>query len=267
MAPSPDGVHPQDRHPPGPPVEPSGAVGAAPPATPDAAARLFGQRLALAERYVALLADTGISHGLVGPRERPRLWERHVLGCAVLTDAIREGSTVIDIGSGAGLPGLVLAIRRPDLQVTLVEPLHRRVVWLEAAVETLRLTNVSVHEGRADSRWAGPRVDVVTARAVARIGVLAGWSLPLLVAGGCLLAVKGSSAQAEVEEDAAALRSAGAVRWQVGQLGVDLIDPPATVVSVWVEDPPGSPLTRRRAGRTRAAKPGSGGSPPPRRAR
>jgi len=232
--------------------------GTAPPPTPDVARRLFGGQLSLAEHYVALLADTGISHGLVGPRERPRLWDRHVLGCAVLTDAIAKPATVIDLGSGAGLPGLVLAIRRPDLAITLVEPLHRRVVWLIDTVSALDLPNVEVHEGRAESRWTGPRVDVVTARAVARIGMLARWSLPMLAGEGRLLALKGSSAQTELDEDGAILRAAGAVSWGVSQLGTDLLDQPATLVTVSAGHTPvllesGAQATGVRASQRRSA--------------
>ena len=102
------------------------------------------------ERFVAILVDTGVSHGLIGPREVPRLWERHVLNCAVVEDAFPEGARVIDVGSGAGLPGLALAIARPDLEVLLVEPMLRRTTWLEGVVEELALPSVSVHRGRAE---------------------------------------------------------------------------------------------------------------------
>ena len=126
-----------------------GALGAAdPPTTPPAAAGVFGDRLELAEHFVAILADTGISHGLIGPRETPRLWDRHVLNCAVVQEAIPrlEGTQqVIDVGSGAGLPGLALALARPDLDLHLVEPLARRTGWLTGSVAQLGLTNVTVH--------------------------------------------------------------------------------------------------------------------------
>src|SRR5665647_3741442 len=113
----------------------------APPAPPGAA-QVFGDRLALAERYTAILADTGVSHGLIGPREVSRLWDRHVLNCAVIHPAIAAGQMVIDVGSGAGLPGLALAIARPDLDLHLVEPMLRRANWLSRAVDELALTNV-----------------------------------------------------------------------------------------------------------------------------
>ena len=112
-------------------------MGALPPPTPVAARALFGDRAEVAEHYVAILADTGISHGLVGPREAPRLWERHVLNCAVVHPLFAPDTEVADIGSGAGLPGLVLAIIRPDLHLHLVEPLQRRTVWLRRTVEEL----------------------------------------------------------------------------------------------------------------------------------
>src|SRR5919112_1325552 len=105
------------------------------PPVPSAARGVFGARCELAERYAALLADAGVVRGLIGPREAPRLWDRHLLNCAVVTDVLSSGADVCDVGSGAGLPGLVIAIRRPDLEVTLLEPLLRRTTFLEEVVE------------------------------------------------------------------------------------------------------------------------------------
>ena len=122
---------------------------------------------------MALLADTGISHGLIGPREAPRLWDRHVLNSAVVQPVFAEGARVADIGSGAGLPGIPLAIARPDLRMVLVEPLQRRTIWLTSTIQVLGLTNVEVHRGRAESLWGAERFRHVTARAVARTGELA----------------------------------------------------------------------------------------------
>ena len=127
-----------------------------PPAAPSGAAAVFGARLGLAEQFVAMLADTGVSHGLIGPREVPRLWERHVLNCAVIEDAFPQGARVVDVGSGAGLPGVALAIARPDLEVHLVEPMLRRTTWLEGVVADLGLAGVTVHRGRAEE-LAGTR--------------------------------------------------------------------------------------------------------------
>ncbi len=218
------------------------------PATPPAARVIFGDRLGLAERYVGLLATTGIDHGLIGPREGPRLWDRHVLNCAVAAPLVDPAATVADLGSGAGLPGLVLAIARPDLRLHLVEPLHRRIVWLESTVRTLGLDHVELHEGRAQA-WSGRlRVRHTTARAVARLAKLGPWSAPLLEPGGSLVALKGAGAQTELEQDWPQLRRAGAVRARVELLGADLLEEPtrAVVVSFGPAEPgrprgPGQP--------------------------
>ena len=190
------------------------------PATPDAAAAVFGERLALAERYAQLLAGPGVERGLVGPRETPRLWERHVLNCAGLTELLAPAETVLDLGSGAGLPGIVLAIRRPDVQVVLVEALLRRATFLSEVVEELGLDNVTVRRARGEELAKKVEVDVVTARAVAPLPRLAGWSLPLLRTGGRLLAVKGEQAAAELAAAAPGLRKLGAVSWEVVSVGV-----------------------------------------------
>ena len=136
------------------------------PEAPRCAEAVFGDRLPLAVAYADLLATTGIDHGLIGPREAGRLWERHLLNCAALASLVPEGARVIDIGSGAGLPGIVLAIARPDLRVDLVEPLLRRTTWLEQAVTQLGVDDtVAVHRGRADEMSL--TAPIVTARATA----------------------------------------------------------------------------------------------------
>ena len=149
---------------------------------------MFGVRLELAEQYAELLASAGVIRGLIGPRETPRLWERHLLNCAVLGELIPTDSTVCDIGSGAGLPGLVLAIARPDLTVTLVEPLLRRTTFLDEAVQELGLDQVEVIRARAEELHGRRRFDVVTSRAVAPLPKLARWSLPLTRPGGVVVA-------------------------------------------------------------------------------
>lgn len=207
----------------------------APPA-PAGAAQVFGDRLALAERFTAILADSGVSHGLIGPREVPRLWERHVLNCAVIHPAIPHGTMVIDVGSGAGLPGLALAIARPDLELHCVEPMLRRTDWLSMAVTDLGLTNVSVHRGRAEQLWGTLRAPVVTARAVARLGELATWCLPLLLPGGSLLAIRGARVAEELAADLGVLRRLGAVEEVVESFGVGIVDPPTTVLRVVLGD-------------------------------
>jgi 16S rRNA (guanine527-N7)-methyltransferase len=209
-----------------------------PPPPPVSAAQVFGDRLALAERFTAILTDSGVSHGLIGPREVPRLWERHLLNCAVIHPAIPAGQMVIDVGSGAGLPGLALAIARPDLDLHLVEPMLRRTNWLAVAVAELGLTNVRVHRGRAEQFWGILSAPVVTARAVARLGELAGWCLPLLLPGGSLLALRGSSVAAELDADRAVLRRLGAVDEVVERFGSGIVDPETTVLRVVVGDQP-----------------------------
>jgi 16S rRNA (guanine527-N7)-methyltransferase len=217
------------------------------------AATVFGPRLDVAEAYVALLADTGISHGLIGPREAPRLWDRHVLNSAVVQPVFAEGARVADVGSGAGLPGIPLAIARPDLQVVLVEPLLRRTVWLMSAIAELGLTNVEVHRGRAESLWGGQRFRHVTARAVARTGELARITLPLLETGGSLQALKGETAATELDEDADLLRSLGASRWSVSRFGAGIVDPETVVLSVEVDAVVGVPAAHRGGSQPAAA--------------
>lgn len=206
------------------------------PAAPAGAKQVFGDRLALAERFTAILTDTGVSHGLIGPREVPRLWERHVLNCAVIHPAIAVGQMVIDVGSGAGLPGLALAIARPDLDLHLVEPMLRRTNWLSRAVDELELTNVSVHRGRAEQFWGVLSAPVVTARAVARLSELAEWCLPLLCPGGSMLALKGSRAAEELETDRVLLHQLGAVEAVIESFGRGVVEPETTVLRVVVGD-------------------------------
>ena len=142
------------------------------PTPPAAAAAIFGDRLDLAVAYHLSLATDGSERGFIGPREVPRLWDRHILNCAVIGEAFPEGTSIADIGSGAGLPGIPLAIARPDLEIRLIEPLLKRSVYLREVKEALGLDNVTVIRGRAEEpqvRDLGP-VDVVTSRAVAPLG-------------------------------------------------------------------------------------------------
>ena len=197
------------------------------------ARRVFSSaRLALAERYVDLLATEAVVRGLIGPREAPRLWERHLLNCAVLGHVIPEGATVCDLGSGAGLPGVVLAIARPDLEVTLVEPLLRRTSFLEEAVDELGLDRVQVVRARAEDLHGEASFDVVTSRAVAPLGRLLGWSVPLVAADGVVLAMKGSSAREEIRGAGKVLRRLGCAAPEVLELGAEILDPPTTAIRV-----------------------------------
>jgi 16S rRNA (guanine527-N7)-methyltransferase len=193
---------------------------------------VFSDALPQAVEYAHLLATRATVRGLIGPREVPRLWERHLLNSAVVSDLVGPGATVCDIGSGAGLPGLVLAIRRPDLRVTLVEPLLRRTTFLDEAVRDLGLTNVEVVRARAEELHGARTFDVVTSRAVAPLDRLAGWSLPLVRSGGEFLAMKGSSVQAELDSAAKIIRAGRGVLDGIVELGGDLLDPPVRVVRV-----------------------------------
>jgi len=189
---------------------------------------VFADRLPVAEQYVDLLISTGVERGLIGPREVPRIWERHILNCAVVVPRVPQGAAVADVGSGAGLPGLVWAIARPDLNVTLIEPLLRRTVFLEEAVDALGLERVTVLRARAED--VRDRFDVVTARAVAPLEKLAGWCLPLVRPGGVLLALKGRTAEEEVASSRVSLHKMGATDIVVTSHG-DL-QVPTTVVEV-----------------------------------
>ena len=175
-------------------------------------ADFFGDRLPLAERYHASLADVASARGFIGPREVPRLWDRHILNCAVIEKLMPENATLIDVGSGAGLPGIALAIARPDLQVTLVEALLKRSKYLNEVVEKLGLDNVTVVRGRAEEghiKRVVQGADIVTSRAVAPLGKLAQWSLPLVKKGGEMIAMKGDSVGEELERDEALIAKAG----------------------------------------------------------
>ena len=200
-----------------------------------AAREIFGERIALAEAYAELLVTDGVVRGLIGPREAPRIWERHLINCGFVSEMIPIGASVVDVGSGAGLPGIVLAVARPDLTITLIEPLARRTAFLSEAVTALGLdTTVTVVRGRAEDLVGGPPVaaDVVTARAVAPLDRLAGWCLPLAAVGGRLLALKGSSAAAEVAEHRTAIARLGGSEPVIAVCGAGVIEPPTTVVEI-----------------------------------
>jgi 16S rRNA (guanine527-N7)-methyltransferase len=202
------------------------------PDTLVAADRLFGDRMPLVERYVDMLTEQGVQRGLIGPREVDRLWDRHVLNSAVIAELVPDGSRVIDVGSGAGLPGIPLAIARPDLSVVLLEPMARRIDWLTEVVDSLEL-DVVVRRGRAeegDIRRELGGADVVTARAVAPDG----W----------LVALKGASATEELARDEAAIARAGGAEPSVRICGSEL--PTPTTVIVIRRDKPASGRDARR---------------------
>jgi len=197
---------------------------------PPSAAGVFASQMPVMEAYAELLATEGITRGLIGPRELPRLWSRHLLNCAAVLPRIPTGASVADVGTGAGLPGLVWAIARVDLQVTLIEPLLRRTVFLDQVVADLELPNVRVVRARAED--VDEVFDVVTARAVANLDKLARWCLPLTKKpGGVLLAMKGRSAPDEVEAAKPTLHRLGATAIVVESYPAGT-DEPTTVVEV-----------------------------------
>ncbi|MEC4015741.1 16S rRNA (guanine(527)-N(7))-methyltransferase RsmG [Streptomyces sp. H27-D2] len=234
------------------------------PPAPEAAQAVFGERFPEAVRYAELLADAGVQRGLIGPREVPRLWERHLLNCAVLSEAVPEGVSVCDVGSGAGLPGIPLALVRPDLRITLLEPLLRRTNFLQEVVELLGLDHVTVVRGRAEEVLGTlPPVHVVTARAVAPLDRLAGWGVPLLRPYGEMLALKGDTAEEELKGARAALSKLGVVETSITHVGEGVVDPLATVVRVVCGESPGG--VRFATKRAKAAQAGRAARAPRRR--
>lgn len=225
-----------------------------PESRPDIAIEVFGSGVDAAEEYVRVLADEGVLRGLIGPSEPGRLWSRHVLNSAVLGEAIGAGLRVVDIGSGAGFPGIPLAIARPDLDVVLVEPLLRRTVFLDEVVERLSLANVSVVRGRAEEKAIIDRVggaDVVTSRAVAPLDRLARWSAPLIRIGGQFVALKGRSAEQEIVDHRAAAERVGLSGLRVRVVGSALAEPTMVIVGDRIETAEDLRAAKRTARRQR----------------
>lgn len=217
----------------GQPAELAGRAAELPDRSAAAAATLFGARLPLARRYADLLASDGVIRGLIGPREAERLWDRHLLNCAAIGELVPFDAFVVDVGSGAGLPGAVLAIMRPDLTVVLLEPLARRSAFLREVADKLDLANVAVVRARAEeSRDRFDSADVVTARAVAPLDRLTAWCLPLAKLGGRLLAMKGAAASDEISTHGAAVARLGGSRPVLKLCGGDVLDQPTTVVEI-----------------------------------
>ncbi|MGH3292105.1 MAG: 16S rRNA (guanine(527)-N(7))-methyltransferase RsmG [Trebonia sp.] len=203
------------------------------PADGPEAAEVFGAALDQARRYAELLATDGVTRGLIGPRETERLWDRHLLNCAVVAELMPERGVLVDIGSGAGLPGVVLAMMRPSLRVVLLEPLLRRSVFLEECVAELGLSNATVLRARAEEKAAAHiGADIATARAVAPLDRLVGWAAPLLRPGGELLALKGQSASEEIAAAQPVLSRLGVRSAEVLQAGHGRVVMATTVVRV-----------------------------------
>jgi 16S rRNA (guanine527-N7)-methyltransferase len=214
----------------------AGAVADAPPPAPAIAARVFGDALPAATAFVGRLSTDGVTRGLIGPREVPRLWERHVLNSAAVAEAVPPGARVVDVGSGAGLPGIPLGLARPDIELTLVEPMARRVEFLEEVVAELAAPaglRWRVVRGRAEDRsvaTAVGAVDVVTARAVAPLPRLVGWVRGLMRPGAQLVALVGARALAELPALVPELEAAGMRNVEPRAVGAELGEAATTVV-------------------------------------
>ncbi|OBK97777.1 16S rRNA (guanine(527)-N(7))-methyltransferase [Mycobacterium sp. 1245499.0] len=231
----------------------SAGEGADQGSSPDAAAAVFGERLGIARRYAEVLATAGVERGLLGPREVDRIWDRHILNSAALAELLHPGERLIDIGSGAGLPGIPLAIARPDLDVVLLEPLLRRSEFLNEVIDELGLA-VEVVRGRAELPGVRNRFgerDAAVSRAVASLDKLTKWSLPLLRPDGRMLAIKGERASDEVEQYRRVMAASGAADVRVVTCGANYLRPPATVVSARRRKPPHHKPARTGKARTR----------------
>ncbi|PJJ65302.1 16S rRNA (guanine(527)-N(7))-methyltransferase RsmG [Compostimonas suwonensis] len=202
-------------------------------AEPDAAAVLFGEQLDFARRFTNNLARQGEELGLIGPLELPRLWTRHILNSALVAPLLRPGR-VGDVGSGAGLPGLVLAIARPDVEFVLIEPMERRVAWLNDQVAELELSNVQVVRARAEEVKLDERIDQVTARAVSALRTLIPLTAPLVGAGGELVLMKGAGAAAEIAAAEKAIRKYRLSEPEILVLGEGLLPEVTRVVRATV---------------------------------
>jgi len=209
----------------------------------------FGPRAGLAQQYAEILAGAGVEWGLVGPREVDRLWERHLFNSAAVAELLEPNERVADIGSGAGLPGIPLALARPDLRLTLIEPLLRRSEFLREVVDELGI-DVAVVRGRAEESAVHEQVgemDAVVSRAVASLDKLTKWCMPLLRVDGRMLAIKGERAEDEIREHRRVMASLGAADERVMRCGESLLNPPVTVVVA--RRAAARPASRRR-GRT-----------------
>ena len=202
-------------------------------AEPAQAAQVFGDQLALARQFTANLAQYGEELGLIGPLELPRLWSRHILNCGIVAPLLH--GRVGDVGSGAGLPGLVLAIARPDVEFVLIEPMERRTAWLNDQVDALGLKNVTVVRDRAEDVRRDVLLDQVTARAVSALKKLIPMTAPLVRPGGELVLMKGAGAAAEIEAASKQIRAFKLTNVEVLTLGEGVLDDVTRVVRATVE--------------------------------
>jgi len=209
---------------------------------------MFGSALGLAVQYAELLAGPAVQRGFIGPKETGRLWDRHLTNCAAVAEMVPHPCSVVDLGSGAGLPGIVIALLLPDADVVLLEPMARRVAFLEECVRVLDLRNVAVCRGRAEDVAGRVSADVVTARAVAPMERLAGLALGLTRPGGVVLAMKGAGASRELARARPVLQRLGARAAAVVQAGSGRVSQPPNVIRVTAgfgATPPGAPVPAR----------------------
>ncbi|SDG50606.1 16S rRNA (guanine(527)-N(7))-methyltransferase RsmG [Microbacterium pygmaeum] len=202
---------------------------------PAVAAAIFGDRIAVARRFAEALGQHGEARGLIGPLEPPRLWTRHILNSAVIAPLFN--GRVGDIGTGAGLPGLVLAIARPDVEWILIEPMERRIAWLNEQVQELGLSNTEVVRARGEDWRGGPTLDAVTARAVSALRTLIPLTAPLVRDGGELILMKGANAGAEIEEAEKQIRKFRLSDVRVEVVGAEYLAEPTRVVRATVRAP------------------------------
>jgi len=195
---------------------------------PTTAAAVFGSGIDLARQYAQLLVRDGDLLGLLGPREMPKLWTRHILNSAVVAELVPDGAKVADVGSGAGLPGIPMAIVQPNAHFTLIEPMERRSDWLFMVVEQLGLKNVAVLRARAEE--VGEVYDLVTARAVSALPKLLRLTVPLTRHGGAIIALKGGKAQEEVEESRKLSKKLGISGFELIHTGAQFLAEPTLVV-------------------------------------
>lgn len=210
--------------------------------------RHFGSAWPAVSAFHAMLREQGVLRGLVGPREVGRLWERHLVNSSAVVPFLPDSGRIIDVGSGAGLPGIVVAAMRPDAEVVLLEPMERRTDWLTEVVVELGLSNAQVVRGRAEDQIGVLEGDAVTARAVAALDKLYGWTLPLLRVGGCMVALKGGRAQIEVEDGADTGRRLGGGPAEI-RVAPTLPGLEATSVVLVTKDAPGETLVPTRVSR------------------
>lgn len=203
-----------------------------PEGEPEEAIKVYGEQIEKARKYFDLLVRDGDLLGLIGPRELPKLWSRHILNSAVVADLVEDGQLVADVGSGAGFPGIPMAILKPDVRFVLIEPMERRANWLaEVVVPELDLKNVKVLRGRAEEAPLR-NYDVVTARAVSALPKLLRMLAPLTAQGGQVLAMKGSKAQEEIDESKPLMKKLKLASFEIVTVGQNILSDPTTVVRV-----------------------------------